>query len=342
MLGCVLPTAAELIEIQQELYPRFAEGRLGMEILPFKTVDTDSIVLYQKDIFKGLQAFRGLGKPVMTVPQHTLGTYTTVKPGYWGEKDEVGEEEMTKWAQPGSNCSNRTIDLTSYITMLQERLMERRYNRVEFNIWQLLTFGRYQALNTLGQVVFQAEFNITNVSAEIPWTDYENASPLNDLRAVQLLEEGTSARFDSCARMIMNRRTANELFKNRNPFDVGRGIVSACCSLPGPEWFNQQFAAQGLARMEIYNGGYVDDSGNFQLYIPTGYVIIVGCRPGDVPPGHYYLTRNVVNCGVDSGFWQKIIDNCAMDFTRKIELGDGHNGGPALEYPRMVVVMRVF
>lgn len=339
--GCLVPTAAEIVQLQRELEPRFEEDRLGFQILPFRSTEMSEIVLRQPDIFKGLQPFRGLGKPVSNVPDryNYFGTTTRVIPGYWGEKDEIPEEVMTTWAQPGA-C-NQMLDLTAYTAELQRNLMERRYNRIEYNIWQLLAFGLYQALNSAGQVVHQAQFNVTNISAAIPWSNFPGSFPLRDLRAVQLLGRGTSARFDSCARAYMNRVTANALFSNTNPADVGRVGLSACCNFMGIGQINEQFLAQGLPQIVIYDGGYMDDNNNFNVYIPDGYVIIVGCRPGDVPPGHYYLTRNAVGCTVDSGFWQMMIDNCGREIPRKIQLVDGHNGGPALEYPRQVVVLRV-
>jgi hypothetical protein len=139
----------------------------------------------------------------------------------------------------------------------------------------------------------------------------------------------------------MNRETANLLFSNVNTQDVGRIGLSACCTFMSPEMINQQFAAQGLPQIVIYDEGFIDDNGGFNTYIPFGYVIIVGCRPNNVPPGHYWLTRNAVDCAITTGFWQKLVDTCAYEVPRKIKIYDGHNGGPALEYPRMVVVLRV-
>lgn len=67
--GCFVPTASEVMELQMELFPRYLEGRVGLDIMPFKETDLPSIVLHQPDVFKGLQAFRGLGKPTLQVPE---------------------------------------------------------------------------------------------------------------------------------------------------------------------------------------------------------------------------------------------------------------------------------
>lgn len=339
--GCWVPTASEIYQLQMELFPRYLEGRVGLDIMPFKTTELSSIVLQQPDIFKGLQAFRGLDKPTLHVPQryNPYGTMCYVEPGYYGEHDSIGEEIMTKWAQPGT-CG-QALDVSQYTTWIQQRLLERRANRIEYNIWQTLVFGRYTALNSAGQVIHEAQFNNQNVSAAIPWTNFPGSFPLRDFRQIQLLGRGTSAKFDSCAKAYMNRETANLLMSNTNPNDVGRVGLSACCVFMSPEQINQQFAAQGLPQIVIYDEGYVDDNDGFNTYIPYGYVIVVGCRPGGVPPGHFWLTRNAVNCSVTSGFWQKLTDTCDREVPRSIKIYDGFNGGPALEYPRMVVTLRV-
>lgn len=339
--GCWVPTASEIHTLQMELFPRYMQGRVGMQIMPFQETDLSSIILHQPDVFKGLQAFRGLGKPTQSVPQryNPYGTMCYVEPGYYGEHDEIGEEIMTKWAQPGT-CG-QALDVSQYTTWLQQRLLERRANRIEYNIWQVLTFGRYTALNAAGQVIHEATFNNQNVSAAVPWTNFAGSFPLRDFRQIQLLGRGTSARFDTCATAYMNRETANALMSNTNRDDVGRVGLSACCTFMSLGQINEQFAAQGLPQIVIYDEGYLDDNGGFNTYIPFGYVIVVGCRPANVPVGHFWLTRNAVGCSVTSGFWQKLTDTCDREVPRHIKIYDGFNGGPALEYPRQLVVLRV-
>lgn len=337
--GCVLPTNAELYRVQADLMPGFLSRYRGTEILPFQTTDKAVIVIQKPDIFRGKQAFRGLNKPTVHVrPRHNpWGTFCEVQPGYWGEHDSIDEEMMTRW---GDRCAE-VFDATEYITMLQQRLLQRQAVLVEYNIWQTLVFGRYTALDSNGQVIHENEFNIQNVTAGVPWTNFAGAFPLRDLRSIQLLGRGTDNDFGLCARMYMNRQTANLLLANTNPFDIGRIGLSACCNVMSVDLINQQFAAQGLPQIVIYDQGWIDDNGVFNVFIPFGYVVIVGCRPNGVPVGHYWLTRNVVGCSVTSGFWQKIVDNCDLAPPRKISLYTGHNGTPVLEYGNAVVVLRV-
>lgn len=341
LAGCVQPTAYELHQLQMELFPRYLNNGPGLEILPIRETEDPFIVLNQPDSFMGLQGHRGLGKPTEQVfPRYNpWGTYRQIVPGYWGEHDQLDEEILTNWADP--NRCGQVFDATAHINRLQQRLLERRANRVLYNIWQLLTFGRYTALDSSGQTIFEGQFNIQNIVVPIPWTNFPGSFPLRDFRTVKLLQRGSSVSFGTCARAYMNQETANLLFANTNTIDVGRIGLSACCTFMSPEMINQQFAAQGLPQIVVTDEGYLDDSGVFNTFIPFGKVIIVGCRPNNEPIGNYWLTRNAVGCSITSGFWQKLTDTCEMSVPRKIILYDGHNGGPALHYSRGIVVLTV-
>jgi len=339
VLGCVYPTNAEVLQLQMDLLPRYAEGRLGFQVLPFRNSDYDRIIFQQPDIFRGLQQWRGLGQPTRVVGAYNpYGRHCEVRPGYWGEHDYIPEEFMTTAAQPAT-CS-AVLDLTEHVARLQMRLMERRYNRTEFLIWQALVFGRYEALNEQGQIVQEASYAIQQVSSGIPWSNILTATPLDDFRQIKLRSRGTSASFGVDSMAVMNQVTFNCLARNQNPNDVGKAGLSACCTFMGLDIVNQQFAAQGLPQLKVYDQGFVDEADNFQPYLPDGYVVVVGKRPGVDPIGHYQLTRNAVGCVESSGFWQKLVDTCDREVPRKITLFDGHNGGPAIEYPRAVVVLR--
>lgn len=340
-LGCRYPTAAEIDRLQMDLLPRYTSNRLAFELLPFRNTEMPRIQLQTPDIFRGLQQWRGLDKPTRHVGDNwnPFGSLRQIDPTYWGEHDDVSEGFLTEAASLGS-CPQTVIDLTEIVTQKQMRLLERRYNRIEFNIWQALIFGKYEALAANGQVMFSARYNIQQVSAGIPWSDYNSSAPMADFRCIQLRGRGTSAKFDTCARAYMNRVTANCLFKNMNPNDVGKAALTACCTFMSQDMINQQFAAQGLPQISIYDEGYVDEDSNFYPYIPDGYVAIIGCRPGNEPVGNYWYTRNAVGCSISSGPWMKLVDTCDREVPRRITIFDGHNGGPVINYPRQIVVLR--
>lgn len=340
VMGCTYPTAAEFQRLQMDLMPRYTQGRLAFELLPFKNTDFPQITFERPDIFRGLQQWRGLDKPTQHVRDNwnPFGNLVSVEPSYWGEHDHISEEFMTRAAMPGA-C-NTMMDISEIVAKRQMRLLERRYNRIEFLIWQALVFGKYEAVAPNGQIMHNATYAIQQVTAGIPWSDIEFSTPLADFRCIQLRGRGTSADFGQCATAYMNRVTANCLFKNRNPNDVGKAGLTACCTFMGLDMVQAQFAAQGLPKLEIYDQGYVDEAENFHPYIPDGYVVIIGCRPGNERIGNFWYTRNAVGCSITSGPWQKLVDTCDREVPRRVTLYDGFNGGPAIAYPRAVIVLR--
>lgn len=339
--GCIYPTNAEFRMLQQELMPRYTENRLGFQLMPFAESEFATIYFDRPDIFKGMQQWRGLKQGSKFVNEGRANPYgqrCEVQPGYWGEFDRVEEDLLTRGAQFGTASS--VFDLTEHMVRMDRNLLERQYNRIEFNIWRSLVFGEYVAYNMSGQVVFQAQYDIRTISPRIPWSDRDRSTPLRDFRFVRKFGRGTSADFGRGARYIMNQSTADCLFSNQNRNDIGKAGLSACCTFMGPDVVNAQFAAQGLGTVEVYDEGWVDEQRNFNLYIPDGYVVIVGARPGGTPVGHYWYTRNAVGCGITTGPWQKVVDTCEREVPREISVHRGHNGGPAIEYPRSVVILR--
>lgn len=340
--GCFYPTNAELNELQRLMLPRFAEGRLGLQLAPTRETDRAEIIFNTPDIFRGMQQWRGLDKPTPSVPinYNHWGVWCKLTPGYWGEHEKVTEELLTIAASRHSLCAE-PIDLFEVISELQGLLMERRYNRVEFNIWQGFIWGSYEALNHQGKVVQEATFNINKVAVSTPWADADNSTPLMDIRCMQLLQRGTSTSFGSCARVYMNQVTVNCLLRNRNTWDLGKHGVSACCDPFTLDRVNEILLANNLPTIEVYEGGFYDDAGGFHTYIPDGRFVIVGCRPGGVPIARYWLTRNAVDCvnatGVGSGFVQRLLDNCNIEIPRQIKLYDLHNGGLGIHYPHAVI-----
>lgn len=343
--GCIYPNNATLNELQRLMMPRFA-NRLAFQIAPFKETSYAEIIFRTPDILIGMQPWRGVDKEPQSNPvnYNHWGVYCRLSPGYWGEQDRITEELLTRGASPHSLCGE-PIDLFEIVANIQELLMERRYNRVEFNIWQALVYGNYEARNMDGVVVQEATFNINKVTIKWPWSDPENSTPLMDIRCVKLLERGTSTSFGSCATMYMNQVTMNCMLRNRNPWDIGKHGVSACCEPFTMDRINEILAANQLPNIMVYEGGYYDDARNFHTYIPDGYAIIVGCRPNNEAIARYWLTRNAVDCvgstGIGSGFAQMIQDSCTWgDVPRKIKMFDLHNGGVGIHYPQAVVAIK--
>lgn len=339
--GCIYPTNYELVALQQAFQPELEDDRLGLQLLPIKTSQNAKITFQTPENFQGAQKWRGLGKDAghSGMNWNPFGKICQVDPGYWGETECISEEFLTQAAPMGS-CGS-AIDLGEHIANLTRGLMQRRFTRMEINIWQTLLFGHYEAQGPSGKTVASFDYPVDRINVSVPWSNYKKATPLKDFRCLITKARATSASFGACARYIMNQTTANCLFSNQNPNDVGKVGLSACCDFMGPDMVNNQFAAQGLGSIEIYEGRYIDDNGQIQMYIPTGLVLAVGCRPNNDPLGHYYMTRNVMGCTVDSGPYMGIHDNCdnGMGEARRITVSDAHNGGPGLHYPDALCVI---
>lgn len=349
MPSCIVPTPTEIVQVGAQIIPYRKTDLLGMNaLLPWKYVDNTTITINRPDIVRGLTGWRGLGSeaPRITGNYDRWGQFCTFWPGYWGEQESIGETELAQNAEPGS-CPGMPLNAKNEVSRIQNRLTIRNLYRMEKLIWDTLRTGRYVAHNNLGQIIFQQFFNIRQVSAAIPWTNLSQSTPLRFFRSLPEIFRDTSAVYNgSCTTYYMNQTTLNRMLENSNPLDLGRGSLSSCCNTVTLDWINSQLVAQGLGQIQVYDNRWIDDNGGIHLFIPDGRVIIKGCRPDAKVAGHYYLTKNLNDClamqGDSRGFWYFFHDSCGQKITREITVGAGHNGGPILEYPEMIISAKVF
>lgn len=260
-----------------------------------------------------------------------------MRPGVYGEYIQFTEEEITLRRAFGTAMGVVRID--DLILMAQQQLLQRRYDRIRQIGWSVLQ-GRF-AVSGPGGIEHTDAYPVTSYTAAVPWTTRANAVPLHDFRNVQLFEEGRSVSFGEGAFAYMNRRTFNELVGNQNQADIaGRRVNGAQVPLNLGE-INAILLAEGLPQIVVYSGGYLDDQNEWRHFIPTGRVIVIGARSGG-PVGEYQILRNATNPGMEPAPYTVVIDNAGREVPRRIEVHDGHNGGPALMYPGSIVNMQVF
>ncbi len=341
--NCTYPSNYTLEKLQAEMAPQYAEGRLGLKIMPIKTTTRHNIVLDEPDIFRGRQAWRGIGKPVekATGSFNLMGRKCTFSPGAYGESEEIDEEFLTMASS--EYCGGKPVDLTEAVGIIQNRLLHRRYALIESMIWNSLVHGWYRATNSQGQVVQEQQFNTSHVATGIPWSDHENATPMADLMCLFGFGEASSAEFDSTATIYINQVTANCLVKNRNLDDIGNIGRDCGGTIMNLGAINEYMKAGNLPQFQVYTKGWVDDNGSFQKFIPDGIGVVIGGWSGAMQEkvGNYYLTRRTLGCGTGSGAWTFIRDNCKYnEIPRKIEISDGHNGGPIIRYPKRVITLQ--
>lgn len=332
------PTAAELTEISQELMIRLEADRPIFKLFPTRTVDNDVLLWDQKDNYKGLQQVRGLnGEPPRVKP---VGHKRyRMEPGYYGEHTLIDEAELTRRAQRGS--FTEVISIEDLVGEQQELLLERRLDRIETICWTLLATGTFSVTGPAGVVLHTDSYTTQTYTASPAWATVATATPLADLRAVQLLARGHGVSFGGDATAYTNQATFNSLVSNTNPADVYGRRQAGFGTFNNLTDINKLLTGDNLPELVIYDGGYLNDAGTFTLFIPNNKVIVVGKRPGQQTVGEFRFTRNVNNLESLVGPYQRIIDRGPEDIPRKIEVHDGFNGGVVIQFPSSIVVMTV-
>ena len=337
MSNFVYPTAAELREIEQSKLPKLTMNDPLFEIMPIRESENFIIMWEQKDNFTGLQGLRGLdGQPARVGGVGAKRFQMT--PGVYGEFAAITEEELTVRRQMGSFAT--PIDISDLVMERQDQLLSRRIDRIRQIGWDVLG-GRF-AVSGQGGLIHTDAFPVTRYTAATPWATRATSTPLQDFRNVQLFEEGRSCSFGANARAFMNRRTFNDLVANTNVNDIAGRRTSGLVTVLTLEEINRVLLGEGLPQITIYNDGYFNDAGTWVPFIPNNRVTVVGARSNGTVM-EYQMVRNATNPNMEPGAYSRVWDSAVEDNRppRRIEVHDGHNGGPALFFPGDIVNMTV-
>ncbi|MEQ1761554.1 MAG: major capsid protein [Pyrinomonadaceae bacterium] len=337
MSNFVFPTAAELSEIEQVKLPVLTMNDPLFTVMPIRTSENFIVMWEQKDNFTGLQGLRGLdGSPARV--NAVGGKRYQMTPGVYGEFSAINEEELTIRRQYGSFAT--PIDISDLVVDRQDQLLSRRIDRIRQIGWSVLQ-GSF-AVSGLQGIVHADAYPVSRYTASVVWATRATATPLQDFRNVQLLEEGRSASFGSNAKAFMNRRTFNDMVANLNANDLAGRRVTGLLSVLNLDEINRVLMGEGLPQAVIYNDGYLNDSGTWVPFIANNRVIVVGARSSGSTM-EYQMVRNATNPNMEPGAYTRVWDSAAEDGRppRRIEVHDGHNGGPALHFPGDIVNMIV-
>ncbi|MDE2127920.1 MAG: major capsid protein [Armatimonadetes bacterium] len=334
----VYPTSAELETIAQDYMPRLMEERPIFNILPVRAVDAHLLMWEQMDNYQGLQQVRGLDGDATRVRKTGIKRYL-MQPGVYGEFDNIDEQELTARRAMGS--FGGPIDISDLVLMAQSKLLQRRLDRIESIGWTLLSEGTFSVPDGTGKVLHTDTFALQSYTAATPWNTAATAAPLADLRAVKLMRRGHSVDLGAGAQAWMNQTTFNNLIMNDNPNDLFGRRTAGLATINNLKDVNTILSGDALPELAVYDAGYFDDSGAFQLYIPNNKVVVVGRRPAGQVVGEYRMTRNANNPNLAPGPYMKVIDTGEFKVPRSLQVHDGHNGGPVIYYPGAIVVMNV-
>lgn len=351
----IYPTSVEMREIEPDLISRGRAGRIGLDIMPSRTVNAAKVRWSQKDNYYGLQQFRGLdGAPVHVV---RVGQKTfEYEPGIFGEYVDITETELTVRAGSIVDIAATPIDVSDIVSESDDLLICRELDRMESSVWTLLTTGVLK-ITMDGpngtQVAYSDSYAFQVVSATVPWSTSATAAPVRNFQTVQQLGQaaGHSVDFGAGATAYMNTFTWNNLLNNSNANDIDGRRQNFGATLNNLNDVNQYLTSQNLPKIVAYDAGYIDRIGGFfTKFIPNNVVVVVGSRPSGAKVGEYQLTRNASN-GYRPGSYRYVLDrangsNVGTAIAEKrtpanIEVHRGHNGGPAIYYPSAIAVMNV-
>lgn len=332
------PTSLELEQIAQIKMPRLTQNRPAFDLLPFRSVDEHLLQWEQYDNYTGLQSVRGLDGQPTSVKPIALKQFQ-MQPGTYGEFMAVTELEMTTRRAAGT--FGTPINLQDVVLEKQDKLLQRRLDRIEYIDWQLLAFGTFAVANGAGQILHTDAFPLLTFASTVAWSTQATSTPLADFRTVQLLSRGQSVNFGNVAKAYMTQLTFNQMLANTNASDLYGRRTAGLGTFNNLQGVNELLFGDNLPQIVVYDQTWLDDTGAFHTFIPDGTVIVVGDRPAGQPVGEYRFTRNANNPDLTPGPYMRVIDRGEIQVPRLIEVHDGHNGGPVVYFPGAIVTMTV-
>ncbi len=335
-LNLIYPNAVTQREIAQDLIRNMTADDLTLKLLPVQNEDTHFVRWFQMDNYYGIMGMRGLDGSPSLVREVGTSSYT-YQPGVYGEFMQIGETEILTRASPMN--MNLPIRLTDLVSMRQKQLIGRAYDRMRYNIWQLLGTGTLNIpLNGPAGAIYQDTYSIQTYVAPIPWSSTTTATPILNSQYIQQLQVGHSVDFGASAIQYMNQITANQMIGatlNNLP-DIANYFKSQ--NLPAPTIFDdgyQPYPVQGPITNAVQQ---------FIKFIPNGLSIVIGKRTNGDPIGHFKKTIQAMQPGggMTSGDYNFVKDyaqgiNAPLEVPPRLEVHYGYNGGPVLELPSSVV-----
>lgn len=335
------PTAGEFRELERELIPDLTMADPIFKHFPIRERNTWQVTWRQKDNTTGLQQARGInGEPPRVVP---LGeNFFTSQPGVYGEYQPIDERSLTMRIDIPFGVNGMPMPTQDMVDEAQEQLLGRRIDRIKDTLWQLAINGHFTVRDVKGAVVHTDAYSQIIYTGS-DWSTATTSTPLADFRALVLLGRGTSASFGGGATAYLNQVTANRMMSNTNAADLGGKKTIGSASITSLNGWNTILRDEGLPTIQVYDEGYITEAGVWTIRIPDDVVVVVGTRPGGVTPGEYQMVINANNPNRAPGAYTIVKDSAdgPHPVPREIHVHDGHNGGPALEYPGMLIRMNV-
>lgn len=336
----VYPKTKEIEEVERKLLPKKTADSPLFKFMPFDSSRRHLIEWEQRDNCRGTQQLRGYNGQPLLVSRLGASRYRA-EPGVYGEKIVLDEEELTIRRDRASYTGDR-IDLSDLVGEAFEQLLVRRLNLVELVGWNLLIAGVFSVSHKLSGVVYTGSYTPPTFSPLVEWDVPGTSTPLADQRGYKSFGVGQSCNFGAGATQYMNWVTAEAIMANTNDADLGGKLLGGGNTINSLKDVNTILLANDLPPIEIYDGGYEDENGTFQYFIPTGKALVVGRRTSGVALGKYRYTLNVNSPNAAPKPYSRVIDHSKDDIPAAVEVHDGHNGGPLIQFPGSVIVVNAF
>lgn len=336
------PSSYQLQKIEQVKLPSRTADSFLFEIMPFDSADENLLIWEQDDVYKGFQQWRGLNAKPPSVGRIGSKRYFA-EPGCYGEFIALREDELTKrramspMAGPGG-----PINVADLVAQAHEQLLDRRLTLVKKIVADLLFTGSFTVAGVDGTTVYQGSYTQQAFTPSVPWSTVATATPLKDMRTYRLYEYGQSVTFGNAGGnfQVMSIATVNYLLGNTNSADLGGKRVEGGNTLNTLADLNKILVANDIMPIRIDSSGYFNSSGTFVRFVPDGKVLVAGHRTSGVRCGYYRYTRNVNAANAAPAPYVEVWVDPRIP--KSVEVHDGHNGGPVLQYPGALLLVNAY
>ncbi len=335
------PESYQIERIEALKVPRRTAQSVWFEIFPFDSMPETVLIWEQKDVYRGYQQWRGLnGKPLTVARVNSKRFFA--EPGYYGEKIVLREDELTRRrAMSAMSGAAGPIDIGDLVAEAHEQLLDRRLTLVIKLVSDLLFSGSFSVSGQDGNTVYQGSYTQQTLTPSVSWSNTVSSTPLADMRLYRTYEYGQSVTFGNTGKnfQLMSIATINNLLANSNSDDLGGKRTMYGSTLNSLSDLNRVLVDNEIPPIRVDTDGYFNSSGTFVRFVPDGKVLVVGHRDTGVRTGFYRFTRNLNSPNAAPQPYVRVkIDE---DIPTHVEVHDGHNGGPVMQYPGALILVSV-
>ncbi len=328
------PQPSEMQRIADQKAPLIRARSVIWDFFEEESKDIDVLRWFQKDLYTGMQSWRGIGgKPA---PVSLVGDQEYLaQPGSYGDFMPMDERFLMTYSRPESPDGPR-VNLTEIVMELQDELLRREYLLKEFCLWKLLVEGTF-TITKDNATVYSGSYTQQSFSAGTAWATVATATPMKDLLGLPILGRGKQVNFGRGARLLMNQKTANYLILNTNAADIGGKLLGNGNTFNTLNDVNNVLQLNGCPTVEICEEGFFDaaNSNTWTPWIPDNKFVLIGTRQDARYLGSYRMTKNV-NSPSGRGSYSKVMIE-QDEVPIRAEVHQGHNGGPVLLYPGSII-----